>query len=142
MSAALLDVNVLIALLDPRHLDHERVHAWADVELDRGWATCAITENGFVRIVSQAAYPNSVTVAQAATTLAAGAAHAAHQFWPCELSFSDAGIRSDRLLGPRQVTDTYLLALAVARGGHLVTLDKGVDVSLVAGAEPGHLVNL
>ena len=65
MTRALLDVNVLIALIDEAHTDHQRVHAWAAEGLAHGWASSAITQNGFIRILSQPAYPGSVTVAAA-----------------------------------------------------------------------------
>lgn len=143
MSRALLDVNVLLALLDADHVDHERAGAWLDREIGSGWASCPITQNGFVRIVSQPRYPSPVvpTVAVELLEGATGTEH--HEFWPCEISLLDVSVVDrSRVHGPRQVTDAYLLALAVARGGRLVTFDRSVVLSSVPAATEEHLVVL
>ena len=75
MRRALLDVNVLLALLDSDHADHVRATAWLDRDIDGGWATCAITENGFVRVLSQPRYPSPVSPAIAVDLLALAVAH-------------------------------------------------------------------
>lgn len=143
MTAALLDINVLIALVDPDHADHLRVHAWAADGLSHGWASCAITENGFVRILSQPAYPAEVTVNQAVALLRDSAANVRHKFWPCDISVLDSDVvASEALLGHRQITDAYLLALAVHHGGRLVTLDRSVPLATVPGATDRHLLVL
>lgn len=132
MNRALLDVNVLLALLDSDHVDHERAREWLEAEIGSGWASCPITENGFVRIISQPRYPSPVSPSEAADLLdrASGTAH--HQFWPCDLSLlDDSAIDRSRVHGPRQVTDAYLLALAVRHGGRLVTFDRSVVRSAV-----------
>lgn len=109
-------------------------------ELAHGWATCPITENGVVRIMAQPAYPNHRPAAQVAERLAEACADASHQFWPEKLSLLKAGlIRWERLLGPRQITDAYLLALAVAHGGRFVSFDQRINVDLVPGARGDHL---
>ena len=140
MTRALLDVNVLLALLDADHVDHVRARNWLDTEIDRGWASCAITQNGFVRIVSQPRYPSPISPARAIDLLdrACGTTH--HRFWPCDVSVLDtATIARDRLHGPRQVTDAYLLALAVAHGGRFATFDRSVVRSAVPSATADHL---
>ncbi|MCA0436398.1 MAG: PIN domain-containing protein [Austwickia sp.] len=142
MTVALLDVNVLLALFDPDHLDHERAHAWAQTGLADGWATCAITQNGLVRILSQPTYPNPLTVPAAMETLLAATTDPRHEYWACGLSLVGGAIETSRLLGPRQVTDTYLLALAVAQDGSFVTFDGRIDPAIVHGATPDHLVVL
>lgn len=143
MSRALLDINVLLALLDSDHVDHERARAWLDREIESGWASCSITENGFVRIISQPRYPSPVPVAQAMARLAGATSTAGHEFWPCALSLLDEQVVDrQRLLGPRQVTDVYLLALAVANGGRFATFDQSIPLSAVRGARPGHLTIL
>jgi toxin-antitoxin system PIN domain toxin len=140
---ALLDVNVLIALLDSDHVDHRRARAWLESEIAAGWASCPITENGFVRIVSQPRYPRPVAIAEAAGRLRRATATPHHEFWPCDTSLLDArAFRIDRLHGSRQVTDAYLLALAASRGGRFVTFDRSIPPDAVAGAEARHLVTL
>lgn len=139
----LLDVNVLVALLDADHADHRRARAWLEAGIAAGWASCAITENGFVRVVSQPRYPSPVPVAVAAERLQRATAGGHHLFWPCDVTLLDAQRIDRRLLhGPRQVTDAYLLALAVARGGRFVTFDSAIPLAAVAGARPEHLVVL
>ncbi|MDO5093374.1 MAG: hypothetical protein Q4D79_08130 [Propionibacteriaceae bacterium] len=139
---ALLDISVLLALVDPGHKHHEQAHDWATREVDDGWATCAITQNGLVRILSQPKYPNHVTVGTARELLHALTEHPKHQFWECDLQLTSEGIRHDQLIGSRQITDTYLLALAISKQGRFVTLDRRVRVSAVAGASSEHLVVL
>jgi len=140
VTQALLDVNVLLALVDPDHIDYEWAHDWASDGLGRGWATCAVTQNGLVRILSQPQYPNPLTVAAALDVLGAATRHPRHTFWPCDVQLADGHLRPDRLLGSRQVTDAYLLALAVTHRGTLVTLDRRIDPATVKGAADDHLV--
>lgn len=89
MRRALLDVSVLLALMDPDHVQQRRVHWWVGEHKEAGWASCALTQNGFVRIVSQPRYPNPVPVARAVETLRGSMASTAHEFWPCDLSLAD-----------------------------------------------------
>jgi toxin-antitoxin system PIN domain toxin len=141
MTRALLDINVLLALLDSDHVDHRRAHAWLDANLTGGWASCALTENGFVRIISQARYPNPIAPAEAIDLLERAAAASDHAFWPCDATILDpATIDRVRLHGARQVTDAYLLALAVRHGGRLVTFDRSIALVAVPGATDDHLV--
>ena len=143
MKRALLDVNVLLALLDSDHIDHARARDWAEAEIRFGWASCAITQNGFVRIISQPRYPSPVPPARALEHLAHAAETDLHEYWPCSVSLLDKGILHwDRLHGPRQVTDAYLLALALAYDGRLVTLDQSVPLNAVNGASSAHLTVL
>lgn len=143
MSRALLDVNVLLALLDSDHVDHQRAHAWLDDEIGAGWASCPITENGFVRIISQPRYPSPVSPTEAIALLSRACASAHHEFWPCQASLLDAAIiDGTRLHGPRQVTDAYLLALATERHGRFVTFDRSISESCVIGATEQHLAVL
>lgn len=143
MTRALLDINVLLALLDSDHVDHRRAHEWLDDEGGSGWASCPITENGFVRIISQPRYPSPITSAQAIDLLARARDDGDHVFWPCDVSLLDPDVvRRDRLHGPRQVTDAYLLALAVAHAGRFVTFDRSLSVSAVLGATEDDLTVL
>lgn len=137
---ALLDVNVLLALFDEDHVHHAAARTWLQAEVDDGWATCPITENGFVRILSQPAYPGGIS-APAAMELLAAARGEAHEFWPADVSVLDT-VRTDRVHGPRQLTDLYLLALAVRHDGRFVTFDAHVPRSAVPGAMADHLVVL
>ena len=143
MRRALLDVNVLLALLDADHVDHDAAHAWLDEHVDAGWSSCALTQNGFVRVISQARYPSPVTPGTAIDLLAAACAGGSHTFRPCDVSVLDASVVDrSRLHGPRQVTDAYLLALAVAHGDRLVSFDRGLPLPAVPGATAEHLVVL
>jgi toxin-antitoxin system PIN domain toxin len=143
MTRALLDVNVLLALLDGDHVDHQRAHTWLDDEIDAGWASCPITENGFVRIISQPRYPSPISPAEAIALLSLACDGAHHEFWPCDVSLLDsAAVVHDRLHGPRQVTDAYLLALATARDGRFVTFEASIPLSAVSGATERHLTVL
>jgi hypothetical protein len=140
---SLLDVNVLLALLDADHADHRLARRWLESEIAEGWASCAITQNGFVRIVSQPRYPSPIPVAAAAARLQRATKSGHHEFWSCDLSLLDeAWIDRSRVHGPRQVTDVYLLALATARTARFVTFDSSVPAAAVPAARPENLVVL
>ena len=140
---ALLDVNVLIALLDADHTSHRSAVAWFSEHASAGWASCPITENGCVRIMSHPSYPNAHSVVEIVERLRTATAHAAHQFWPDSQSLLDERlIDASRVHGPRQLTDVYLLALAVKNGGRLVTFDATIATSAVKGAKSQHLIKL
>jgi toxin-antitoxin system PIN domain toxin len=137
---ALLDVNVLIALLDQTHQHHDRATAWLTAHGAKGWASCPITQNGFVRIMSQPGYVRPIAMAQAIELLAAACAGRWHAFWPDDVSVLDPlAVDGRRIHGPRQLTDIYLLALAVRHGGRLATFDDSIPVSAVRGARREHM---
>ena len=138
---ALLDVNVLIALLDENHPHPASLSDWFANHIEYGWASCPLTQNGCVRIIPQPRYPNALGVAEAVMRLREAVSTPWHQFLPDDVSLLDDDV-VDRLqlLGPRQLTDLYLLALAVAHGARLVTLDKSVSFVAVRGAGEEHLV--
>lgn len=143
MTRALLDINVLLALLDSDHVDHSRAHDWLDDEIETGWASCAITQNGFVRIISQPRYPSPISPAEAVDLLSRACVGGHHEFWPCDISLLDARtVDSSRVHGPRQVTDAYLLALATSHDGRFVTFDRLLSLSSVHGATEDHLTVL
>ncbi len=143
MRRALLDVNVLLALLDAGHTAHERALDWVRSERGPSWASCSITQNGFVRTISQPRYPQPVPVSAAVAKLASRCSGDDHEFWPCDVSLLDPGaVHRSSLLGTRQVTDAYLLALAVAHGGRLVTFDTSLPLTAVVGATEEHRVLL
>jgi len=138
---ALLDVNVLVALFDANHSLHAPAMRWFSEHGDSGWASCPITQNGCVRVMSQPGYPEHMPVASVIDRLRRAASHPAHEFWSDEVSLLDNGvIDSSRIHGPNQLTDVYLLALAVAHGGRLVTLDQAISIAAVKGAQKKHLV--
>ena len=140
---ALLDVNVLIALLDASHISHREATAWFAAHAANGWASCPITQNGCVRIMASPGYPNARPVAQVAGRLREATQHASHQFWPEDFSVLDAeSVECTRIHGARQLTDAYLLALAVRHGGRLVTFDRHVPLTAVPRATAKHLVVL
>lgn len=138
---ALLDVNVLLALLDRAHVHHVRAREWFSSRVGHGWASCPLTQNGFVRIISQPRYPQPITTARAIALLQGAASTNLHEFWPADITLLDRSILdSSRVHGPRQLTDLYLLALAVKRGGCLATFDDAIPLSAVPGADRHHLV--
>ena len=140
---ALLDVNVLIALLDGSHIHHRPVTDWLASHIDEGWASSPITQNGCIRVLSQPGYPNPVPAAQVAKRLAEATQHPSHAFWADSISLLQPGyLMWERILSSRHVTDAYLLALAVRQGGRFVTLDRGIVLDAVGGALPEHLVVL
>ena len=131
----LLDVNVLIALLWPAHEAHDKVQRWFAQHARQGWATCAITQAGFIRIVSNPAFSQrSVSPQDALLVLSGSLEHPAHIFWEEDLPVTRALVQfGRRMVGHQQVTDAYLLALAIHKKGRLVTLDSGL-VSLLPDA--------
>lgn len=140
---ALLDVNVLIALLDADHVSHAKAMEWFGAEAGKGWASCPLTQNGCVRIMSHPSYPSPLPVAAVMQRLRMATDTSYHQFWTDAFSILDSNIVDPvRVHGPRQLTDVYLLALAVLQGGRFVTFDAGVSLSAVRDATPRHLVTL
>lgn len=143
MTRYLLDVNVLIALIDPAHVQHDRAHEWFAAQGQGAWATCPLTENGVVRIVGAARYPSTPgTPAAVAELMALLRRHPGHEFWPDDVTLFDRQlVDSARLLDSSQVTDTYLLALASAHSGQLATFDRHlVADAVVNGAQALHLI--
>jgi toxin-antitoxin system PIN domain toxin len=131
----LLDVNLLLALCDPRHVHHESAHRWFHAVARQAWATCPIVENGFIRIASQPRYPNSPGGPAAVQALLKEFCRSPrHVFWPDAITLlDDQRFNRDLLLSPGQITDVYLLALAVFNGGKLATLDSAIPSASVAG---------
>jgi toxin-antitoxin system PIN domain toxin len=129
----LLDVNVLIALGDEAHDFHQQTVDWFSRDPQRAWATCPITENGFVRIIGHRNYPGFREGTTAARELLeALCLLPGHQFWADDFSLRDRNTLP-KLPDSRHLTDCYLLALAVQRKGRFVTLDGNVDASMVRG---------
>ncbi len=140
---ALLDVNVLIALLDADHSLHARATQWFAGHARSGWASCPITQNGCIRIMSHPGYPNALSVRAVMERLTEASASTFHEFWPDDVSLLDPKVAdSARIHGPRQLTDLYLLALAVRHDGQFITFDTSVTVDAVRRAEKKHLLIL
>ena len=137
---ALLDVNVLVALFDPSHVHHAAAHDWFADRGEEGWATCPLTENGLLRVLT---HPRA-GVEDDYQTLRAGlqkfCAARGHTFWPDAVSLHDDTL-FDRsvVLTHRQLTDIYLLGLAVRMGGTLATFDARIASRAVRGARREHL---
>lgn len=137
----LLDANILIALGDADHTHHHRaMRFFGDHAVSSGWATCPLTENAFLRILGHASYeggPGSPDLARRSLRSITGAP--GHQFWPDSISLVDARI-FPRLSTTKQLTDLYLLALAIQRGGRLATLDSRIDPNLLSGGASAYYV--
>ena len=132
---ALLDVNLLIALFHPSHVHHEIAHDWFTDQQTSGWSTCPLTENGFLRIVTNPRGPIREDRVTAFASLNALCANEHHDFWADTVS-----LRDDTLFDPQvhvsylQLADVYLLGLAVRIGGTLATFDAGIPLRAVKGA--------
>ena len=134
MKPALLDLNILTALLWPAHEHHEAAHRWFGARRKARWATCALTQLGLVRLVSNPSFSrDALSPADAVLLLSANLTHVNHEFWVEDLSVAAALEAFPRKLqGHQQVTDAYLLALASHHGGVLATFDRGIG-ALAAG---------
>ncbi len=137
MTVYLLDVNVLIALVDPAHIQHDQAHDWFARVGHKAFATCPLTENGLLRIIGHPKYPNSPGPPSAVLqSLVAIRALAGHTFWPDDLSIADAeSFASELLSSHSRVTDSYLLALAHANGGRLATMDQRLATEVALGGK-------
>lgn len=133
MTTFLLDVNVLIALVDPAHVQHDHAHGWFSRAGHKSFATCPLTENGLVRIVGHPRYPNSPGPPSTVLPwLVAIRGLPGHSFWPDEISVADGAYFAPSLLSSHaRVTDSYLLALAHAKGGLLATMDQKLATEVV-----------
>jgi uncharacterized protein len=138
--SALLDVNALIALVDSDHVSHDATRKWFTRRHKSGWATCPLTENGMVRVLSQPAYPSGQrTPVEASQVLAAlkTAFGTSHEFWADDISLADDLIFDATLIaGARQVTDIYLLALAKQHNGTLLSFDRSLAWQALRGGSP------
>jgi uncharacterized protein len=140
---ALLDVNVLIALLDSDHASHDSAMSWFAKHAREGWASCPITQNGCIRIMSNPGYPNPLPVQVVIKRLAEACQEDIQEFWPDEVSLLNPDVvDSTRIHGPRQLTDIYLLALAVQHEGRFVTFDTGIPLAAVRKATTHNLLIL
>ncbi|MEC4815692.1 MAG: TA system VapC family ribonuclease toxin [Scytonema sp. PMC 1069.18] len=133
MSIYLLDVNVLLALSDPMHIYHEAAHRWFATKGKYAWATCPITENGFVRIASHPNYPNRPgDVPSVLAILRQFCTMVGHHFWSEDVSIREL-LQPNVLIPHSQITDVFLLGLAVQKEGKLATFDQRIVTSAVQG---------
>ena len=144
MTAFLFDVNLLIALMWPAHEDHEKAQEWFAHNAHQGWATCPFTQAAFVRIVANPAFsPDAPSPLEAAGLLASNLKHQNHHFWADEITLGEAiEPFSNRLSGHQQVTDAYLLGLAIHKKGKLATMDNAVAALLSPQSKKDDFLNI
>lgn len=140
---ALLDINVLIALHDRDHIHHERAALWLEAHIEEGWASCPLTQNGCLRIMSQPGYSSPQPIGTLMDMLKRSTSTAFHQLWSNDISLlDDSRFQHHHIHGPQQLTDIYLLGLAIRNHGRLVSFDKRIALNTVHGAQAKHLVAL
>jgi hypothetical protein len=141
---SLLDVNTLLALAWPNHVHHEAAQRWFAEHRTQGWATCSITQTGFVRVSSNTSVLADARSPQEAISLLGEIlALPHHVFWTDDLSITHRKwVAVEKLVGYRQVTDAQLLGLAIKRGGRLATFDRGIRALVPAGADPTTVVHV
>lgn len=146
MSAALFDVNVLVALLDPLHVHHDRAHDWFGSGGREEWLSSPTTQNGVLRVVAHPKYPNHQPIQVVMSSLRSLVAAGYHKFVPDSLSLlgsapgADSVVITERLATSAQVTDTYLLALAVRNEARLASFDRRLVTAAVAGGQESLLL--
>ena len=138
----LLDVNVLVALAFPLHSSHAAAHSWFRREQDRPWATCPLTQAGFLRVASRALGGTRDATRKALAGLERDCRSANHEYWPVDADLRDlSDAQRARLIGPNQIADMQLILLAHRRRSQLATLDTGLR-ELASGTGHGNSVLL
>jgi uncharacterized protein len=123
----LLDVNVLVALAFPLHSSHRLAHSWFRREPDRLWATCPLTQAGFLRAASRALGGSRDAIRKALAGLERDCQNPGHEYWPVDADLRDlSNSQRSRLIGPNQIADMQLLLLAHRHRGQLATFDTGL----------------
>jgi toxin-antitoxin system PIN domain toxin len=123
----LLDVNVLVALAFPHHSSHKRAHSWFQQEADRQWASCALTQAGFLRVASRVLGGSRDDIRKALAGLERDSQSPSHEYWPVDVDLRDlSDSHRSRLIGPNQIADMQLLLLAHRHRGQLATFDAGI----------------
>lgn len=143
MNRHLPDVNVLLALVWPRHEGHAAAHAWFAKSGQQGWATNPLTQLGVLRLLTNPAVTQGAVSAETALeVLSEATSHQGHAFWPLDREVAASlKLIASRITGHRQWTDALLLRHAMERHGVLVTFDSGVK-ELTAGESRGHILLL
>ncbi len=140
---SLLDTSVLIALLDASHVHHRLTAQWLQTHGGAGWASCPVTLNGCIRILSKPSYPNRLPMERVVTGLRQAMQNPLHEFWADDVNTATTpAIDWSYTVRPAQLTDVYLLALAVAHEARFVTLDQGIAQACVPAARAEQLVVL
>ena len=140
---ALLDINVLIALHDRDHVHHIRAATWFEANIEHGWASCPLTQNGCLRIMNQPGYSSPQPLAALMAMLQRSTSATVHETWFDDISILDAArFQQAHMHGHRQLTDLYLLGLAVKNKGRLASFDQRIPMSAVVGARAEHMVTL
>jgi toxin-antitoxin system PIN domain toxin len=140
----LLDANVLLALSWPTHLHHDHAQNWLETHARSGWASCPFTQAAFIRLSSNPVVsPEAIPPSKAQILLDISLKHPHHHFWPDELSVRDAiaPLRSN-VVGHRQITDAYLLGLAIFRKGKLATFDRAIASLVPEGVATNSVLEL
>ena len=133
-------MNVLVALPDRKHVAHATLHRWLAEHLAEGWAPSPMTENGCLRVLTNLRYPAPVTAADALAKLETARSSGHHEFWPDDVSITDKRMFDrNKFRGHQQVTDAYVLALAVKHDGCLVTFDSDIPLQIALGARAENL---
>ncbi len=138
----LLDVNVWVALLDDAHVFSEQANQLIEAHGVRV-ATCPLVENGVIRVMNSPNYGRrgAVGIRRVRDRLQEACSALDHEFWPDDVSLRDEGrVDFDRVHGHQQISDVYLLALAVAHHGCLATFDRAIPLSVVRGATARNLL--
>ncbi len=140
---ALLDINVLIALHDRDHVHHIRAATWFEANVQHGWASCPLTQNGCLRIMNQPGYSSPQPLAALMAMLQSSTSAPMHETWFDDISILDAArFQHTHMHSHRQLTDLYLLGLAVKNNGRLASFDQRIPMSAVRGARAEHVVTL
>lgn len=138
---SLLDVSVLIAMFDADHVFHDAAMDWWAKNAHDGWASCPLTENGVVRIMSNRQYRKDVrySTTEIIESLVEFSSMNDHEFWPDSLSICDGSIFANTMLTSRNLTDIYLIGLAVEHGGKMASFDRNINLFAVPAASPHNL---
>jgi len=139
---SLLDANVLISFFDSQHICHKTAFKWFESENRGGWATCPITENAVLRVLTNPNYSKvkKFNILHLSHLFRENRKTTDHAFWPDDISLlSESIIYPEKILGHKQLTDVYLLALAVKNNGRLVTFDERISIDSVNGATRSNL---
>jgi len=142
MSIYLLDINLLVALLWTNHEQYEAAQNWFRAQRTSEWATCPMTQAGFVRVsANPRIFPEAPPPGKAVEILKENLSHPRHRFWQDDISYAEAvAPLGDHLKGHQQVTDAYLLGLAIRKGGILATFDAGI--AALVGPKSGHMKSI
>ena len=140
---SLLHVNILIALFDAAHQRHDDAHHWMELNRKNGWATCPITQNGCIRIISQPGYSGQLSIHDISNRLWNSTNVEDHHFFQDSISLCDpTKFHHTKIKSSKALTDLYLLGLAVENDARLVTFDTRIAPGMVKNALKENLLVL